>query len=463
MAITTYDLAGYATRSDPSTPTVSTDDTVLTHDNIGDLTKVTSPTAGASFTYSYDAFARLVCAKNAAVPSCPTSASPVTWSLDGLDRATSRTDSAGATSYVYRGMSQDAVKITAGTQVSTFAMGLSDAIAQKQGTAVRFYLTDAHDDVVGLVDATGAAKGSVSYSPWGSPIATSGTEQAVLGYQGDLTDPSTHQVDMGTRWYDPGLGQFTSRDSVFGNLKDPTSLNQFAYGNDSPVTYIDPTGMKSCDPSLPKCGVHAAPTVSSSCRKNCWNPGFNPAPYVPPPPTPPAPSTHLVCIGRDVCMQAPIPPPRSSTGGGACHGFWGCLAHAGSWVRDEAMDHAGLIAGGVCLFSGGIACEAALLVAWYLKERDLYRASGHRLTKGFVLGSLVNTLGTAASFVGGQAIEGSGVARMAGAEAYTYLPAGGFEAASAVAARVVPRALGEIAMTPLDLGNDWTAQQAAKS
>ena len=95
--------------------------------------------------------------------------------------------------------------------------------------------------MVGLASTTASNVGTAAYDPYGKPLATSGTVSS-LGYQGDLTDPLTKQVDMGTRWYTPGMGRFSSRDTLFGDISSPMSLNQFAYGGMNPVTMTDPTG-----------------------------------------------------------------------------------------------------------------------------------------------------------------------------------------------------------------------------
>ena len=48
---------------------------------------------------------------------------------------------------------------------------------------------------------------------------------------------------MGSRWYNPATGGFTSRDTT-ANSPDPNSVaaNPFAYAGDSPLVNIDPTG-----------------------------------------------------------------------------------------------------------------------------------------------------------------------------------------------------------------------------
>jgi RHS repeat-associated protein len=48
--------------------------------------------------------------------------------------------------------------------------------------------------------------------------------------------------DMSARDYSPGLGTFTSLDSVAGAAADPRSMNRYAYAQANPWTLVDPTG-----------------------------------------------------------------------------------------------------------------------------------------------------------------------------------------------------------------------------
>ncbi len=354
IVTTSYDAAGY--------PTTATDATTYTLDKIGDLLKVDKSGTFGDETYGYDAYARLVCAKMATTTTCANTASPVTWSLDTLDRAVTRTALSGTTTYFYRGMSQDPVKTVAGSTTTTYAMGLANPVAQKVGTTTRFYLSDLHDDVVGMADTTGASQGTRSFDPWGSVLATSGSTSA-LGFQGDLTDSTTAQVDMGTRWYEPGLGRFSSRDSVFGDPTNLATLNQFAYANGAPVSFYDPTGMSGCEEAgSPKCtGVatntwrhahHLAPIHATS--------GGHVLSYSPPPPpiAPPvgAPAGAFASYKnrvedyrqtRDTCATAACEGANNTSREqmanddpqeGPCNGIVGCAAHAGEWGIGKGLE-----------------------------------------------------------------------------------------------------------------------------
>ena len=47
---------------------------------------------------------------------------------------------------------------------------------------------------------------------------------------------------MGSRWYDGGWAAFLSRDTVFGELRTPVSLNRFTYAFANPISFFDPDG-----------------------------------------------------------------------------------------------------------------------------------------------------------------------------------------------------------------------------
>jgi RHS repeat-associated protein len=80
------------------------------------------------------------------------------------------------------------------------------------------------------------------YDPFGEVAAINGVSQITVGFQGDYTDPTSGEVWMGARWYDPTGAQFRSRDTVFGELMTPLSLNRYTYGFANPLVFWDPDG-----------------------------------------------------------------------------------------------------------------------------------------------------------------------------------------------------------------------------
>ncbi|MFY1695204.1 RHS repeat-associated core domain-containing protein [Solwaraspora sp. WMMA2101] len=61
------------------------------------------------------------------------------------------------------------------------------------------------------------------------------------GFVGGTKDP-TGLTHIGARQYDPALGRFISVDPLV-NPGDPQTLNGYAYGNNNPTSFSDPTGL----------------------------------------------------------------------------------------------------------------------------------------------------------------------------------------------------------------------------
>ena len=246
---TTYDASGLPTSASNA---VGGESITYTHDAIGDLSVANSSTNANDWGYAYDVYARMSCAKPAAT-TC-TSGTRVQPAYDALDRTVSSVYSSTTTN-TYRGLS-DVLTRQVGAADTAYANTASGTpLAEKASTVTNasFYLRDPHGDVVGEVTTAAANQGTTAYDPFGKPLATSGT-QSVLGFQSDLTDPTTKLVDMGTRYYQPTTGRFTSRDVVSGDPSSPMSLNRFAYAQMSPISNVDPTGM-SCDRYTGRCGT----------------------------------------------------------------------------------------------------------------------------------------------------------------------------------------------------------------
>jgi RHS repeat-associated protein len=265
--ITNYDSAGF-----PSTETTSGATTATySVDPLGETTGITRGTSVNSF--AYDTWGRL----GHATTTSPTPAD-LTYAYDALDRTLTRARvGVPTTTYAWMGTSEQPASITTGTTTTKYAFTPGGPLAQQQGSTVRFFVSDLHQDVVGLVDkASGSVVGQTAFDPWGKKRATTG-EQGTLGFQGDMTDADSGLVDMTTRLYDPNLGRFNTRDVLFGDPANPLSLNQFTYASANPVSLNDPTGMYQDTPNkcAPSCGSHGCTDANCDIDPH---PNWKPAP-----------------------------------------------------------------------------------------------------------------------------------------------------------------------------------------
>ncbi|MEU8621491.1 LamG-like jellyroll fold domain-containing protein [Streptomyces sp. NPDC048623] len=181
---------------------------------------------GTTRSLTFDAFERAV------------SNGSSTFTYDSLDRVL--TDD--GTQFTYDGVTNnlatDATTAYTRTPDGTLlaSAGLSTAGFE------RLAITDQHSDLVAGLSVDGTSvTGSRAYDPFGKVTASDGTNPA-LGYQSGWTDPATGEVNMAARWFQPGTGAFTSRDTW---QLDPTpsgQANRFAYAEGDPLGGTDPTG-----------------------------------------------------------------------------------------------------------------------------------------------------------------------------------------------------------------------------
>ncbi len=302
---TTYNTQGLPTTASDAVTGETVD---YTHDAIGNLTLTNSSIGTNDWAQTWDVYGRMTCARQAI--TCDAGGSQILFTHDALDRARTRVQSGTTTTYTYRGISEQLVQTVGATTTSFASTASGHPMAQKVGTAdPSYHLLDSHSDVVGLVSPASANEGTTAYDAYGGVLGVTGT-QGLLGYQGDIMDPTTKQVDMGTRWYAPGHGRFTSRDVLFGEVASPMSLNQFAYGAMNPVTMWDPTGM------MPHCAYECTAEQQQNLVRD-WSQTYGAAvqagtagsTYSPSPPPPdPAPAFTYSREGgdfavRDVCAR----------------------------------------------------------------------------------------------------------------------------------------------------------------
>ncbi|MFF3503172.1 LamG-like jellyroll fold domain-containing protein [Streptomyces sp. NPDC003247] len=224
-----WDAAGNRTKAGAATATfdarnrqLTDGTTTYTYTARGTLASVDSG-SGTPRTLTFDAFERKI------------TDAGTTYTYDSLDRVQTR----GTTTFTYDGGSNNAS--TDGTTDYNRTPG-GTLLSLSTGATQQWALTDQHTDLVAGLTADGTqVSGSTSYDPFGKETATGGTTPAV-GYQSGWTDPTSGDVNMAARWYQPGTGGFASRDSWQLNSVPSVQGNRYTYANGGPLNATDPTG-----------------------------------------------------------------------------------------------------------------------------------------------------------------------------------------------------------------------------
>ncbi|MEV7679883.1 LamG-like jellyroll fold domain-containing protein [Streptomyces sp. NPDC088341] len=191
----------------------------------GTLTSVTAPGQDTR-SLSFDAFERKI------------TDGASTFAYDSLDRVLR----SGQTSLSYDGGSDNLAADGTGRYSRTPDGSL---LAIAKGTTRQWAVTDRHTDLVAGLSPDGTTvTGSTSYDPFGEQTASAGTTSA-LGYQSGWTDPASGDVNMAARWYQPGTGGFSSRDTLRPDPGPSAQANLYLYANGDPLNGIDPSGHKS--------------------------------------------------------------------------------------------------------------------------------------------------------------------------------------------------------------------------
>lgn len=108
-----------------------------------------------------------------------------------------------------------------------------------------------HGDHLGsmtvISDDEGELKDSARYYPYGGRRVSPTHEITDSGYTGHKHNDDLGLIYMVARYYDPALRRFISADTIVPVMTDTRAYNRFAYVNNNPVNFNDPTGHIACD------------------------------------------------------------------------------------------------------------------------------------------------------------------------------------------------------------------------
>ena len=119
----------------------------------------------------------------------------------------------------------------------------SITLAVQTSAGIEYQINDPHGTSMLSLDSTTLAASQRRYDPFGNLRQTTGTAWPDdKGFVNGTADPTDGLTRLGARDYDPTTGRFISPDPLL-NPTDPTHLNAYAYADDNPTTFSDPTGL----------------------------------------------------------------------------------------------------------------------------------------------------------------------------------------------------------------------------
>ncbi|MFJ3926557.1 polymorphic toxin-type HINT domain-containing protein [Streptomyces sp. NPDC090022] len=225
----------------------------------------TGPGGSRTESYTYDA------AGNTRTRTIQGDTQTLDWNESGqLEKVTKGTDT---TSFVYdaggnRLIKRDATGTTLylpGTEVKLTAAGKLEGTRYyahpagpvmvktvKDGvTSTSYLMSDKNGTATTSVEASTGAVTRRKFTPYGEVRgATPSVWPGKKGFVGGDIDESIGTVHLGAREYDPATGRFLSVDPIV-DYNEPKQQNPYAYANNSPVTFSDPSGLSIAPPVMP--------------------------------------------------------------------------------------------------------------------------------------------------------------------------------------------------------------------
>jgi|GEM_PF-1610345 len=151
------------------------------------------------------------------------------------------------TSYAWTPLVPGVYTVTAKVTDSTGATGVSVpviiTVADASGETITFLHNDFAGSAIAATDAAGALLWKENYTPFGDravkAVNATGNRQ---WYTGKPVDSETGLSNFGARMYDPVIGRFMGVDAVGFSEGNLHSFNRYAYANNNPYRFVDPSG-----------------------------------------------------------------------------------------------------------------------------------------------------------------------------------------------------------------------------
>lgn len=183
---------------------------------------------GSSRSFEYDEESRLTAVINGS--------SVVRYRFDGDGLLAGRKPYNGAWQHWFWDTSGGEAKLLTDGEASYIYGPAGRVVAQVKGNAVEYLHQDQLGSTRGITSSTGEVLATFNYAAYGR-VTKTGSGTTSIGFAGQHTDSSTGLVYMRARHYDPGTGQFMTRDPL-----ENVTGDAYGYAAGDPIGNRDTTG-----------------------------------------------------------------------------------------------------------------------------------------------------------------------------------------------------------------------------
>ena len=124
----------------------------------------------------------------------------------------------------------------------TAALTMDSWISMERSGQSLAYHTDGLGSVTALTGVNQTLQATYTYDAYGQVLAETGNIINPFTFTGRERDTQTGLFYFRSRYYDPNVGRFISKDFYRGNTKIPGTINRYAYTQNNPINFRDPQG-----------------------------------------------------------------------------------------------------------------------------------------------------------------------------------------------------------------------------
>jgi RHS repeat-associated protein len=173
----------------------------------------------------------------------PASAGIVSFKYDPFGRRIEKISPTTTSVFAYDGDNLVETANASGTEVASYTQtqNIDEPLAMDRSGTVDFYEQDGLGSVTSLTNSTGTVTQTYAYDSFGNTTNSSGSLTNFFRYTGREFDTETGLYFYRARYLDTSTGRFLSEDAARFN----SGPNFYAYADDEPTLYSDPTGANS--------------------------------------------------------------------------------------------------------------------------------------------------------------------------------------------------------------------------